>query len=1193
MNQSKTINISHSLAGLFHWFYERNDFEKAEQMLDLLKKEKNQGISVGFSGHYSAGKSSLINYFLDKNILPSSPIPTSANIVEIHKGEDLVKLVQQNGELIQVNGPANLEDVQEYCKDGELVKRIILTTEDIKLPLGVTLIDTPGIDSAKDADAILTESTLHTIDVLFYVVDYNHVQSEHNLYFLQQLQRRRKPFYLIVHQIDKHQEREGTFEAYQGKISQVLNQWSIEPKGIFYTSLYNESHPHNQLKMVLKTMEEWERGKMDLSNSTIQHSIRFILQEYIDEQRMEWEEQKESLLGQRKTLIKSIENLKKEPSIISPDLAEAEMRQLVKQIGQRAQITPYELREQARSFLTVMQPEYKSGLFFSKRKTEQERIETTDQFHQNLIKIVEANLQWPIRQKVSQFAQQIGVTNPDVLSSLEGISIHFPQERLKEIMKPGAKATGDYLLLYMEDVKQDLIKAFTKEVQTVWEKVNSFLDENYQEYKETISQIESYQEDLEQLENKLEHGEQEWERVQKDLRDLELGEIQDSTIVETAMQRLYSETFTTLESFPIEKISKTNNTINEHKVESKYKPTKHNLKSKNEILEILDSTIPEINRIESASIIKRTLLEKKKSLETNEYTIALFGAFSAGKSSFINALIGKNLMPVSAHPTTATITRVLPPPSLEYNQKVEITVKTAKDLADEMMDAFDLPSFSVENFEKEIKKLKKKVNSPNLVHWLDSLLSGYQKMVESLGETLTVSLNEMESFIKDEERASYIEKVDIYDENPLTRAGIILVDTPGADSVHSRHTRLSFQFIKDSDAIIYVSYYNHSFAKADASFLYQLGRIQDAFHHDKMFFVVNAVDLAKSENELQLVLNYVKNELSKFDIQEPRLYPVSSKIAIEATENSSNEQKSGVSIVKKELFSFIDHEIDQIMVQQAEKELKYTVQWLDSRIKDLSLNHEEREKKIEERKLSLQNMKMSILDFSDKRYSELNDQKLNQQLFHIQKRMILRSMDLFKEVINPATIKANGKQGKNQLINQLHSFFHSTKNELIQDLTATTLRIEYFMKEYLNQWKTDLITNTSDINTFFHRRNIDCNIPTPNLSLVNFVELEKEIQSLAGGFKNTKEFFEEQQVVRVKDETEKLLHIILEKELTIQTEVLLSYYQEHWKKIVAKERNQLKIEVEEIIAQENQAFTSLENIKELREIKDQIKKWIN
>ena len=52
---------------------------------------------------------------------------------------------------------------------------------------------------------------------------------------------------------------------------------------------------------------------------------------------------------------------------------------------------------------------------------------------------------------------------------------------------------------------------------------------------------------------------------------------------------------------------------------------------------------------------------KAERLRSGRFTIALFGAFSAGKSSLANALIGEAALPVSPNPTTAAINRIVPP----------------------------------------------------------------------------------------------------------------------------------------------------------------------------------------------------------------------------------------------------------------------------------------------------------------------------------------------------------------------------------------------------------------------------------------------------------------------------------------------------------------------------------------------------
>ncbi|MDG3043498.1 hypothetical protein OE903_04050 [Bacillus sp. B6(2022)] len=50
---------------------------------------------------------------------------------------------------------------------------------------------------------------------------------------------------------------------------------------------------------------------------------------------------------------------------------------------------------------------------------------------------------------------------------------------------------------------------------------------------------------------------------------------------------------------------------------------------------------------------------------------------------------------------------------------------------------------------------------------------------------------------------------------------------------------------------------------------------------DKMFFIINAADLAKDQAELETVFDYVRSELTKEGIRNPNLHHVSSKEEIE------------------------------------------------------------------------------------------------------------------------------------------------------------------------------------------------------------------------------------------------------------------------------------------------------------------------
>src|SRR5690625_2128106 len=161
-----------------------------------------------------------------------------------------------------------------------------------------------------------------------------------------------------------------------------------------------------------------------------------------------------------------------------------------------------------------------------------------------------------------------------------------------------------------------------------------------------------------------------------------------------------------------------------------------------------------------------------------------------------------------------------------------------------------------------------------------------------LGKEEEISLDEFGAYVTDESIAAYIEAVDLYYDNALTEKGITLVDTPGANSVNARHTNVAFNYIKDADAILYVTYYNHAVTSADRDFLIQLGRVKETFQLDKMFFIVNAADLAQDETELNLVVNYVEEQLLHYGIRNPQIYPLSSKLSLKEKEKAEqlNEQ---------------------------------------------------------------------------------------------------------------------------------------------------------------------------------------------------------------------------------------------------------------------------------------------------------------
>lgn len=95
--QIDRIELLQRAAALHTFFVKNGDNQAAERAKDLVLKLRDSEFSIAFCGHFSAGKSSMINQIVGDDLLPSSPIPTSANLVRVKAGDDYAKVFFKEG----------------------------------------------------------------------------------------------------------------------------------------------------------------------------------------------------------------------------------------------------------------------------------------------------------------------------------------------------------------------------------------------------------------------------------------------------------------------------------------------------------------------------------------------------------------------------------------------------------------------------------------------------------------------------------------------------------------------------------------------------------------------------------------------------------------------------------------------------------------------------------------------------------------------------------------------------------------------------------------------------------------------------------------------------------------------------------------------------------------------------------------
>ncbi|MDU4696011.1 MAG: dynamin family protein, partial [Paenibacillus sp.] len=424
-----------------------------------------------------------------------------------------------------------------------------------------------------------------------------------------------------------------------------------------------------------------------------------------------------------------------------------------------------------------------------------------------------------------------------------------------------------------------------------------------------------------------------------------------------------------------------------------------------------------------------------------------FGAFSAGKSSFASALLGEAVLPVSPHPTTAAIIRVMAPSGGQRHHTAAVKFKSAEAIREDLAYSFQalgLGEWKETAWLEVVRRLKPEdVPAAGRAHYsfLKAAEAGWAGSAERLGQVEIVEAEQFRSYAANEAKACFVAEIDLYYSCPLTEQGIVLVDTPGADSIHARHTGVTFQYMKDSDAIIFVTYYNHAFSRADKQLLSQLGRMKGSFALDKMFFVVNAADLAASEEELTAVVAHVRDGLRTAGIQEPNVFAVSSMRAMAAgRENAADDP--GFFLFRQRFSAFLEHDLGNLAVSSAAEMMKQMRERLFKWTEAAGQNAENAEQQLAILRGRRDVFERAVTEFVQVDIGREWSQENAELLFHVVQRVRLQALELFAEFFHPSLLQEHNGPLKRNFTVAMRGWLDQISGELERELLATTLRLE-------------------------------------------------------------------------------------------------------------------------------------------------------
>ncbi|HZG70733.1 MAG TPA: hypothetical protein VEY51_04275, partial [Chondromyces sp.] len=342
----------------------------------------------------------------------------------------------------------------------------------------------------------------------------------------------------------------------------------------------------------------------------------------------------------------------------------------------------------------------------------------------------------------------------------------------------------------------------------------------------------------------------------------------------------------------------------------------------------------------------------------------------------------------------------------------------------------------------------------------------------------------------------------------------------------------------------------------------------EIFNHDKMFFVVNACDLASSENEIAEVVRHVEKNLLTCGIRNPQIFPISSHIAIMAHkfgkgQLSENEEKryikltnshaplkkedglefAGLQVFEEAFYPFILEDLAGVVIHSAQSDAEKSKTMLREWVMLQEKEESEKVKLVKEME-EIQKNALSLLESLEFSMEiDLFKQELNELFYYIQQRVFYRYRDEFRNVFSPHVLKQEDEFAS-QLLRCTNEVIRFTAKDLAQEVRATSFRMEVYIQKAIQNIYQQLEAQLKELSPGFALRQgeqpkFDKLPIEEGLQEIKASLLKEKFQEYSSG----SDFFIERKVFKLRDELEHVLRqpakdYLLEKEEKMQHEYL-------------------------------------------------------
>lgn len=469
--------------------------------------------------------------------------------------------------------------------------------------------------------------------------------------------------------------------------------------------------------------------------------------------------------------------------------------------------------------------------------------------------------------------------------------------------------------------------------------------------------------------------------------------------------------------------------------------------------------------------IERELERLKCRLDDNSLYLGTVGSFSSGKSTFLNSILHKNLLPTDAVQGTTVTTSIL-----------------------KRSDIDDLDIVYTDG--------SRKIFSQNKCDLIKEYFGGSEELSYDNDFELQVEL--FKKLISVEEIGKKVNYVTFYYKNEHMPNGIALVDTPGTESLNSRHNEVTKNAIDNiCDAIVVVIPQEKPVSEDLIDYINTNLEKQK----QELIFAVTKVELLGDKDELPMLMKNIKKRLEKgIDIEVKNVIPMPTFVYLKEVDNEMKVNIKAINGMPEderiEMMKLYEDGIEKIKNILENNRVRYinkrAMNISDNIVSSINNMVSLRIKKEEEEKRKYKKSIMSVEKFQKLVIERLEQfrrdmkKRLSDEIQNINVMMNKIKTDIRKEVENCKDVDSLGFDSI--LSNAKFKNGYQTAADLVEEIEFEYDDVfECIIKEFVNEYKCCGMEEANII----HRFDADWKISEIKMKEVEkeYTKIEEEAQS--------------------------------------------------------------------------------------------------